>query len=292
MKQFPAKNRRTPHLVLTVTLVFFALIIILYSAFNVVRYALGRFADGFFYPYLKVTTPTRQLSDTALLLQDKSTLAAEVEKLNELNRQLALQGHAAKELQEENRKLRMMTKLENKTFPQYISAEIILRDPLNFKNGFTIGKGSRDGVMKGAAVVEVNEHGNLLLVGVVTATGARSSKVVTVMDPSLRISGMVSSNQAVGFINTGKVLPGRGRIPFGMLPMRDDYVSRNIVTTTGFEHGIPAGIKIGELYTASAVYAEENADMSCELIPAVRFESLRFVSVVLIRLSAAPEELK
>ena len=32
--------------------------------------------------------------------------------------------------------------------------------------------------------------------------------------------------------------------------------------------------------------------MSCELIPAVRFESLRFVSVVLIRLSAAPEELK
>ena len=46
MKQFPAKNRRTPHLVLTVTLVFFALIIILYSAFNVVRYALGRFAGA------------------------------------------------------------------------------------------------------------------------------------------------------------------------------------------------------------------------------------------------------
>ncbi len=292
MKKFPAKSRRNPRLVLTVTLVILSLLIIASSTFNVVRYALGRFTDSFFYPYLKISTPDKKLSDTSLLLADKHTLAAKVEELGELNRELALQGNAAKDLLEENRKLRSLLSLNGKTAPRYVTAGIILRDPLHFKESFTIDKGSRDGIVKGAAVIDVNEQGNLMLVGVVYQTSARSSKIITVMNPALRISGIIPVNKAVGFTNAGKVKPGKDRISFGMLPERDDYIPQMVVNTTGFENGIPAGIRIGELYTASLSHSQEQEDVSCELIPAVQFESLRFVSVALIPAAAAPEELK
>ena len=292
MNQLPGKKRRNPRLPLTVALIILGAVIILGAAFNVIRYGIGRFADNFFYPYLKITTPPQNLSNSSLLMLDKHTLASRVEELTELNRELAQRGHAAQELLEENRKLRYLLKVKDKTSPQYTTAEIILRDPLHFRDGFTINKGSRDGVVKGAAVIDVNEHGNLMLVGVVVEISARTSKVITVANSSLRISGTVSSNQAIGFTNSGKVKPGRGRIAFGMLPMRDDYVEGNMVTTTGFEHGIPAGIKIGELYIASSRYSIEQEDLSCELIPAVNFESLRFVSVALLSPVQAPEELK
>ncbi|MBR7121483.1 MAG: rod shape-determining protein MreC [Lentisphaeria bacterium] len=290
MKKFPAKSKSNPKLVLVVTLVILSIVIMLTAGFNVVRYAFARFADGFFYPYMKLGTPSAKLTDPALLMADKHELAARVEKLTNTNRELALQGQSAAALMEENRKLRTMLTLREKTSPRYTVAGIILRDPLHFSAGFTIDKGSRDGIVSGAAVVDINDHGQLLLVGVVSEVGARTAKVTTIANPSLRLSGEVSSNRMVGFINAGEAAPENGNIRFGMLPPRDDYIRGNIVTTTGFERGIPPGIKIGELHTGNFGHAHDQEDFSCELLPSVRFESLRFVAVVL--LAAAPEELK
>ena len=284
------KNNRNPQLVLTVTLVILGIVIILTAGFNVVRYALARFADGFFYPYVKLSTPSEKLTDPSLLMADKHDLAARVERLTATNRELALQGQSAAALMEENRRLRTMLGLRERTSPRYTVAGLILRDPLHFSAGFTIDKGSRDGVLPGAAVVDVNANGQLLLVGVITEVGARTSKVTTIVNDSLRISGEVSSNRQVGFTNAGDVVPEAGTIRFGMLPFREDYIQGNIVTTTGFERGIPPGIKIGELNTGNYSRSHEQEDFCCELIPAVRFESLRFVAVALI--PAAPEELK
>ena len=291
MKDFSAKPRRNPHLAVAVALCILLLTIALTAGFDVVRYALATFADGFFYPWMKLGTPSEKVTDPALLMMNKNTLAAKVEKLTAANRELALQGQSANDLMEENRKLRQKLNLRTKTSPRYITAGIILRDPLHFRDGFTIDKGLRDGVFKGAAVVDVNEHGNLLLVGVITQSDARTSKVTTIVKSSLRISGMAASNQAIGFTNSGETKPNRGRIRFGMLPIRDDYIPGNMVFTTGFERGIPAGIKIGELQTENSHRSLEQEDFSCELLPAVRFESLRFVSVALISGKAAAEEL-
>ena len=290
MKKFPSRSSRSPQLVLTVTLVILGIVIILTAGFNVVRYALGRFADGFFYPYMKLTTPSEKLTDPSLLMADKHDLAARVERLTAANRELALQGQSAAVLMEENRRLRTMLGLRNRISPRYTVAGIILRDPRHFSAGFTIDKGSRDGIVPGAAVVDVNINGQLLLVGVITEVGARTSKVTTLLNASLRVSGEVSCNRMVGFINAGEVVPETGNIPFGMLPPREDYIHGSMVTTTGFERGIPPGIKIGELNTGNAGTSHAQEDFSCELIPAVRFESLRFVAVALI--PVAPEELR
>ena len=281
MKKFPAKNRKSPRVAVFAALGILLLLIVITSVFNVVHYAWGRFADGFFYPYLLALKPSDRLSDTSLLMQDKSVLALQVEKLSNTNRTLALQGQAATGLMEENRQLRNLLKLDPRSGFRFITAEILLRDPLHFREGFTIGKGYKDGVVKGAAVVEVTPEGRLLLVGVISEAGARSSKVVTVVNSALRISGRVSSNREIGFTNSGEKASRRDRIPFGMLPVRNDYIHGNMVTTTGFEFGIPEGIKIGELYTAGALSSFEQEDFQCELIPAVRFELLRFVGIAL-----------
>lgn len=284
MKQLtPIKNNRhNPRLLLFTTLGIIFLLLILISGFRVIRYAMTRFADGFFYPYMQIARPSGKLADSTLLLQDKGTLAAKVEKLTSSNRQLALQAASVGELLEENRKLRSILSLRYRTTPSYTVAEIMLRDPLHFREGFTINKGRRDGVSKGAAVIDVTSDGQMILVGVISETAARTSKVMTVMNHNLRVSGMVSSNQEIGFTNTGTHATDRDRLSFGMLPLRDDYLNGNLVTTTGFEKGIPAGIKIGELYTVNAARSYEQKDFNCELSLSVQFETLRFVAVAMI----------
>ena len=279
MKEYSRQKKNSTRPALLTALFILLLLIVLTSVFSVARFAFSRFADGFFYPYMRLMTPADRLTDTSLLMEDKSTLAAKVEKLSNVNHSLALQGQAATELMEENRQLRSMLKLRKSRQMDFTVAEILLRDPLNFRTGFTIGKGSRDGIKKGSAAVEVSAEGKLLLVGVVTEVGARTSKVTTIANPALHISGRVASNKEIGFTNTANAPSAGERISFGMLPVRDDYNHCDMVTTTGFEQGIPAGIKIGELYTLNTVIAGFQQEYDCELLPAVRFSSLRFVAI-------------
>ena len=284
------KSRHNPRLLLFTTLGIIFLLLILASGFRVIKFAMARFADGFFYPYLKISTPSEKLSDSSLLVLDKGTLAARVEKLSHTNRVLALRGQNADALLEENRKLRNLLKLKPGIPRNYTIAGIVLRDPLHFKDGFTLDKGRRDGVLPGAAVVDVDDNGKVLLIGVISEAGARSSKVMTVSNPGLRISGEIASYRVIGFTHTGEIEPEGDNVPFGMLPVRDDYIQNSAVVTTGFENGIPAGIKIGDLHIANGRRSYEQEDYNCEIIPAVKFETLRFVAVCLIK--DMPEALK
>ena len=262
--------------------VILLLLVVLTAGFRVFRMVLMRSADGFFYPYLSVATPSEKLSDSALLLCDKTALAVRVEQLTVRNRELTLQSSAAADLQEENRMLRRMLDLPVLPEKQLIAAEIILRDPLRYRESFTVNKGSRHGVAPGDAVIDVTPDGRMLLVGRISACGARTSKVVTIADLSNRISGRVGSNSAVGFTNTGNANAGNGKIRFGWLPLRDDYIAGKVVVTTGFEKGIPPGIKIGELFLTGSHGFDfsGNQDFSAALIPAVDFSRLRFVGII------------
>lgn len=256
--------------------------IILIAGFRVVRYAMTRFGDSFFYPYVRITTMPNKLSDTTLLMEDKGSLAAKVEKLTNVNTELALQAHAAQQLLQENRKLRDLAGLRRRPAQRYVTGEIILRDPLHFRNGFTIDRGSRDGITEGAAVVDVTPDGDLLLVGVISQVSYRSSKVTTILEPTLRFSAKVAANNEIGFINSGDQTVARGRIGIAMLPPGKDYIHGGLVMTSGFEHGIPGGIKIGELDTENISRTYEQEDFHCEIVPAVKFESLRFVAVAIV----------
>ncbi len=288
MKKTPGKSSFSPRTILWSALTVLILLLVVTAGFRVLKQALMRGADSFFYPYLKAAAGTDEVADKSLLLRSSAELAAKVEQLSLSNRELALQSKSAGILLEENRILRRMLQISERKEQKFITAEIILRDPLRFRESFTVSKGSRHGIAPGAAVVEVSADGRLLLVGVVSECGARTAKVITLADESLHISGQVGANGAIGFTHTGSVQTSAGRIRFGMLPVRDDYISGGAVVTTGFEKSIPAGIKIGELhFTGVPLPGFASQDYSCELIPAVHPESLRFVSVLK---NAAPGE--
>ena len=281
----PVKSSRpSPRAVVAFTVVVLAAMIALTAGFRVVRQLVMRGADGFYYPFMRTAAKPGKVVDPALLKLGVRELAARVEKLAADNRELALQSNSAAALREENRLLRQLLDLSDRSEIRFETAEIVMRDPLRFRETFTIGKGSRAGIVPGAAVVEVTPDGRLLLVGVVAECGARTAKVVTLADPSLHLSGRVGSNGAIGFINTGSGTPVPGAVRFGMLPVRDDYISGGAVVTTGYETAIPAGIKIGELDLSGGAQSTglNRPDQSCDLIPSVRFDTLRFVAVLKI----------
>ena len=279
----PVKSSRpSPRAVAAATIAALAVMIALTAGFRVVRQLVMRGADGFYYPFMRTAAKPGKVVDPALLKLGTRELAARVEKLAADNRELALQSNAAAALREENRLLRQLLELSDRPEMRFEVAEIVMRDPLRFRETFTIGKGTRSGIVPGAAVVEVTPDGRLLMVGVVAECGARTAKVVTLADPSLHLSGRVGSNGAIGFINTGSGAPEPGAIRFGMLPVRSDYISGGAVVTTGYETAIPAGIKIGELDLSGGVPSPglNHPDRSCDLIPSVRFDTLRFVAVL------------
>ena len=229
-------------------LILLPVAILCYEALNT---AAGRIAGDFFYPYLQaVRMPVRFLSDKTLLFCSRTELAARVEHLSHVNNRLAAQAASATELLRENENLRRQLKLKPKTRWRYINAQVLLRDPMRWQEHLTIDCGSRDGVFPGCAVIVADFDGNPVLAGVISSTGRHSSVVNTVYNPLLRISGCVGG-RAVGFLN-GSDKHGSGRsVPIDYLPSDRVCVPGEAVMTTGFEHRIPGGIKIGELSAIS-----------------------------------------
>lgn len=257
-----------------------AVILLLTAGFRMLGFAVSKAANGFFYPYLKLAKGTTgEIQDKSLLSLDRLSLARQVEKLALRNRELAVRSTAAAGILDENRILRQKLQLSAPPQWKFNTGEIILRDPLHFRDGFTIDRGARDGIARGDAVVDSTTDGRLFLIGVVRECSARTARISTVNDPSVRISGRLT-NGAVGFTNTGNSPAPSDLIRFGMLANDGDYTPGEAVVSTGYERGIPEGIKIGELVINNDLRSGNDPDFSCLLKPAVNFENLRFVTVI------------
>ena len=266
---------------LIITAICVLLVVLFFTAgFRMLGFAISKAANGFFYPYLKLAKGTTgEIQDKSLLSLDRLALAHQVEKLTRRNRELAVRSTAATGILEENRILRRKMELLPPAQWKFCTGEIILRDPLHFREGFTIDCGERSGIAPGDAVVDSASDGRLFLIGVVRECSARTARVSTVFDPALRVSGRLTGG-AVGFTNTGNLSAHSGVIRFGMLANDINYTQGEAVVTTGYERGIPEGIKIGELEVNSKTHPGNEPDFSCMLKPAVNFENLRFVTVI------------
>jgi len=257
-----------------------AVILLLTAGFRMLGFAVSRAANGFFYPYLKAAKGTTgEIQDKSLLSLDRLALARQVEKLAQRNRELAVRSTAAAGILDENRILRDKLKLSAPPGWKFVTGEIILRDPLHFRDGFSIDRGTRDGIAVGDAVVDTTTDGRSFLIGVVRECSARTARISTVSDPALRVSGRLTGG-AVGFTNTGNLPAHSSLIRFGMLANEGSYTPGEAVVTTGYERGIPEGIKIGELVINNEPHPGSEPDFSCMLKPAVTFEELRFVTVI------------
>lgn len=253
-----------------------------FAGYRSLRTGAGRLFGDFFYPYLAlVRSGVDAVSDQSLLLYNRAQLAARLEQLQEVNRQLAAQASAANELYRENADLRRLLNLPVPAGWSYAAAEIILRDPLLWNERFTINRGKQAGIAPGDAVLTVTPEGHPFLAGVIDRVGEHSADVITLYSPSLRISVLFPATGATGITNMGERYPTPGNIPVGYLPAQYRYTLHEVALSTGFEKNIPGGIKVGEIsYVEETPSRFSNAlTLSGLLRPAAGFDSIRFVVV-------------
>lgn len=101
--------------------------------------------------------------------------------------------------------LRNEAKLIESTNHKIISAEITSKEPSNWYDRFVINKGLKDGIVKGATVVQgVEIEQNLFqegVVGRVVDVGSNWSKVITIIDELNSISFKVIRTQDGGILS-------------------------------------------------------------------------------------------
>ena len=204
---------------------------------------ISRGAGGFFRPYLRLAhAGNAALSDQTLLLHDRVTLAREIETLRRHNADLESRSGLAQALLEENRRLRRYLNLPAPRNWNYVHTEVLLRDPCAWQSSFTIAHGARHGIMPGDAVIEIRTPGVRNLVGVIGKVESNRAQVLVLGNRSLRLSVRIGNSNTVGFLNVSERVSTVSAIPVGLLPA--DYVFQRgqVVTTTGFERSIPAGL--------------------------------------------------
>ncbi|QSH41786.1 rod shape-determining protein MreC [Lentisphaerota bacterium ZTH] len=265
-------------------LILAALIAVVAAAgFDTLRTVAFRISSGFFYPYLSLPASGKyEIADRSLLLHSRNELAAALEKQQKVNRALSAKAAVVAELAVENEELRSLLKLKARPNYSYIAAEIILRDPVNWQEGFVIGKGKAEGVKKGTPVLcfSNGDSNHPIMAGIVKNVSNHSAQVTSVISPHFRISAYLTGNKAYGFLNVDEQQRREpGKINISYLPVAHKYKTGQRCVTTGFERKIPAGIDIGkvsEIITPDTVF-DNNLYKTGMIEPMVNLESIHFV---------------
>ena len=133
------------------------------------------------------------VKNSADSLADRYTRIDEIleenEQLREENNALEQKLLEYDRLKAENDAFKSLMEIEE-TKPEYsyLQAFVIGRDGLEQFGGFTIDKGTMQGVKTGDAVVSENNY----LVGVIVEANLTSSKVLSVLSPSFNAAGVIS----------------------------------------------------------------------------------------------------
>ncbi len=166
----------------------------------------------------------------------------ENEKLTTENAELRGQMVDYDKLKAENEAYKALTNIQEQ-HPEmsYVSSFVIGRDPLDSFYGFTLDKGSLDGVEANDAIT--SDEGYLL--GVVTEVDLTSCKVMTILHPSFNAAGVVSRTRDNGIITGSADYAAEGlcilsNLSRGTLTKADDQV-----ITTGLGGVFPPDVLVG-----------------------------------------------
>ena len=166
----------------------------------------------------------------------------ENEKLTTENAELRGQMVDYDKLKAENEAYKALTNIQEQ-HPEmsYVSSFVIGRDPLDSFYGFTLDKGSLDGVEANDAIT--SDEGYLL--GVVTEVDLTSCKVMTILHPSFNAAGVVSRTRENGIINGSSEYAGDGLCTLTNLERSCETHKGDQVITTGLGGVYPPDLLVG-----------------------------------------------
>ncbi len=197
------------------------------------------------------------------LLKENSQLKKQVQRLEREN--VILREAAA-----ENTRLRAAVKFRQSTKLEMTPAEIISRNQSSWFDTATIDRGSKSGIVKGAAIVDYRGR----LVGQVLEVDTYTSQIVSITDPNSAIAGMVQRSRHSG------ILQGQGAdYPLlSYLPKDADVRESDIVISAGIGKVVPKGFVMGRVVK---VVRNSTAGTTAAVIrPSVEFDQVEQVFVV------------
>ena len=166
----------------------------------------------------------------------------ENEKLTTENAELRGQMVDYDKLKAENEAYKALTNIQEQ-HPEmsYVSSFVIGRDPLDSFYGFTLDKGSLDGVEANDAIT--SDEGYLL--GVVTEVDLTSCKVMTILHPSFNAAGVVSRTRDNGIITGSADYAADGLCILSNLSRGSLTKANDQVITTGLGGVFPPDVLVG-----------------------------------------------
>ena len=177
-------------------------------------------------------------------------------------------------LQRENERLRAVANLlkEHEDYDT-LSAYIISWDSSNWRNTFTIGKGTISGVNEGMCAI--TEQGQV--VGIVTDCGANWATVTTIMDSSLQISATLSSSGYNGIVQGAHKTDKENQLRMDYLSTEAVIRNNDQVVTTGSTL-YPRGLILG--YVVDAGLDGTGVAKYAVIEPAANFNALEQVFII------------
>lgn len=170
------------------------------------------------------------------------TILEQNEQLTEENAALRAQMVDYDKIKAENEAYKALTNIQEQ-HPEmsYASSFVIGRDPLDSFWGFTLDRGSLDGVKVSDAVI--SDEGYLL--GVVREVDLTSCKVMTILHPSFNAAGVVSRTRDNGIITGGADYAADGLCILTNLSRSTVSREGDQVITTGLGGVFPPDVLVG-----------------------------------------------
>lgn len=201
--------------------------------------------------------------------------AAEIESLRQRVAELEQAAIAGQDAVRENERLKDLLGLaEVRPELKYQSAEVVRRKSSNWSSDLTINQGTLGGVAAGDCVIDQYGH----LIGVVTEADLNSSRVTTILDPTLELGGRVARTDEDAILEGDFSLMTEGLTRLSFVGEEAKLVTGDQVITSGLGGVYPAGLAVGTI--RSLVVEKDGITRYAQVEPAADIAGVRYVYVI------------
>lgn len=219
-----------------------------------------------------VTNWTQAQYDRAFQYEE---LAAENESLRQRVAQLERDAIAGQDAQRENERMKDLLGLaEERPELQYRDAAVVRRASSNWTADLTIDRGTLGGVEVNDCVIDQYGH----LIGVVTEASPNSSRVTTILDPTLELGGRVARTDEDAVLEGDFTLMQEGLLRLSFVSEEAKLVTGDQVTTSGLGGVYPRGLVVGSVRTLEV--EKDGVSRYAQVEPAADISGVQYVYVI------------
>lgn len=215
--------------------------------------------------------------NTANSIQELNRLQEEYNALQRKIIQYQLIETNAQSLQEENKRLKDLLGYGEQLNYEYISAEVIAKDPGNVFSTIVINKGAFHSIEKNQTVIAYND-GIQGLVGRIQEVGYRTSTILPIYDSNCFVAARVEKSRYEGLVNGNNTSDNPLSMNYIEKRSRSYLQYSDLIITSGMNSIYPKGINIGIIKEIGGKDWENNLELSLE--PIIDFSRLEYVFVL------------